>query len=346
MLRYLTAGESHGTGLVAILEGMPCGLKLDMDRINLELKRRQSGLGRGKRMEIEKDTARIISGVKNGVTLASPIALYIENKDASIEKLHKVEAPRPGHADLAGALKYGFTDIRNVLERASARETAARVAIGAVCKTFLHEFKIKIFSRVISIGGETDYQAMREKIYEAMAKKDTVGGIFEVIAKNVPAGLGTYVQADRRLDARLAGAIMSIPGIKAVESGLGFGYAERFGSESHDPIYYSRSKGYYRTSNNAGGTEGGVSNGQDIVMRACIKPICTLLKPLDSVNIRTKKAAKASIERSDICVTEAAGAIAESVMAYVLTDAFLEKFGSDSLSDIRSNLTSYLKRSR
>ncbi|MDD5156195.1 MAG: chorismate synthase [Candidatus Omnitrophica bacterium] len=344
MLRYLTAGESHGKALVAILEGMPAGLKVDASRINQELKRRQSGLGRGKRMQIEPDTAQILSGLKKGITLASPISLLIENRDSSIEKLHKVSCPRPGHADLAGFLKYGFDDIRNVLERASARETAVRVGIGVICKILLDEFKIKVFSRVLSIGGESDYQGMREKVYEAMAKKDTLGGVFEVIAKGVPAGLGTYVHSDRRLDSRIAQSVTSIPGIKAVEFGLGFGYADRFGSESHDAIYHSRAKGYFRTTNNAGGLEGGISNGQDIVVRVCMKPICTLLKPLDSVDVKTGKSAKAAVERADICVVEAAGVIAEAGLAYVLADAFLEKFGADSLADIKKAYAAYQKR--
>ena len=344
MLRYLSAGESHGKGIVAILEGMPAGLKVEVARINQELKRRQSGLGRGKRMQIEPDTAQIISGLKNGITLASPIALLIENKDSSIEKMHKVSCPRPGHADLAGFLKYGFDDIRNVLERASARETAARVGVGAICKIFLEEFKIKIYSRVLSIGGESDYQGMREKVYEAMAKKDTLGGVFEVVAKSVPLGLGSYVQADRRLDARLAQAIISIPGVKAIEFGLGSGYADRFGSESHDAIYYTRAKGYFRKTNNAGGIEGGISNGQDIVIRACMKPISTLLKPLDSVDVKSKKPSKAAVERADICVVEAAGVIAESHLAYILTDGLLEKFGTDSLPDIKKAYIAYQRR--
>ena len=346
MLRYLTAGESHGKALVAILEGLPAGLKLEPERINKELKRRQGGLGRGKRMQIESDLVQILSGLKNSITLASPIALLIENKDSSIEKLHKVFSPRPGHADLAGVLKYGFSDVRNVLERSSARETAARVGCGAICKIFMDEFKIKIFSRVLTLGGESDYQSMREKIYEAMAKKDTLGGIFEVVAQGAPVGLGSYVQPDRRLDARLAQAMVSIPGIKAVEFGLGFGYADRFGSEAHDPIYYTKGKGFIRKSNNAGGIEGGISNGQNIIIRACMKPISTLLKPLDSVDIKTKKSSKAAVERSDICVVEAAAVIAESACAYILADAFLEKFGSDSLDDIKLNYRNYLKRLR
>jgi len=344
MLRYLTAGESHGRALIAILEGMPAGLRLEEDKINLELKRRQAGFGRGNRMKIEIDKAQVLSGIKNGITLGSPIALLIWNKDSSIERLPRVVCPRPGHADLAGLLKYGFSDIRNVLERASARQTAICVAIGAICKIFLDTFRIKISSKVLSIAGESDLKAMRQKVYEAMSRRDTVGGIFEVVAYGVPVGLGSYVQPDRRLDARIAGAIISIPGVKAVEFGLGFNYAYRFGSESHDAIYYTKGKGYIRRTNNAGGIEGGMSNGQDIIVRGCMKPISTLLKPLDSVNIKTKRQTKAAIERSDICVVEAAAVISEAHLAYVLADAFLEKFGSDSLRDITVNYRNYLKR--
>jgi len=344
MLRYLTAGESHGKALVAILEGMPAGLKLDILRINQELKRRQSGFGRGKRMQIEKDNAQIISGTKNRLTLGSPIALLIQNKDASIEKLKKVLSPRPGHADLAGLLKYGFSDVRGVLERASARSTVATVAIGVICKLFLEEFKIRISSRVISIGGQTTKQAMINKINEAAKKKDTVGGIFEVSAKGLPIGLGSYAQPDRRLDSRITASAMSIPGIKAVEIGLGFGFAQKFGSAVHDAIYYNNSKGYFRKTNNSGGIEGGISNGEEIILRACMKPISTLLAPLDSVNIMTKKSSPAAIERSDICVVQAAGVVAESTLAYVLADAFLEKFGGDTLTDIKENFKHYLKR--
>jgi len=346
MLRYLTAGESHGKALVAILEGMPAGLKIDSGRINSELKRRQQGIGRGKRMQIEKDKVKILSGLKKGLTLGSPIALLIENKDFSIERLPKVICPRPGHADLAGLLKYGFTDISNVLERASARETASRVGIGAICKIFLEEFKIRVSSEVLAIGGEYVNSEMIKKIIEARESKDTLGGIFEVIVKGVPCGLGSYVQADRRLDGRIAQAVMSIPGVKGVEVGLGFSYADKFGSECHDAIYYARNKGYFRQTNNAGGIEGGISNGEDIIIRACMKPISTLGEPLDSVNIITKRPSKASTLRSDICVVGSCGVIAESVLAFVLADAFLEKFGSDSLKDIKDNYRNYLKRMR
>ena len=344
MLRYLNAGESHGKGIVAILEGMPAGLRVEVGSLNQELKRRQQGFGRGKRMQIEKDQAQIISGLKKGITLGSPIALLIQNRDASIEKLKRVVCPRPGHADLAGLLKYGFSDIRDVLERASARSTAATVGIGAICKIFLDEFKIEISSKVLSIGGDYTKEAMRKKILEAIKNKDTIGGVFEVRAKGVPAGLGSYAQSDRRLDGRLAQAIMSIPGIKVVEIGLGLGYAISFGSEVHDAIYYNRNRGYFRKTNNAGGIEGGISNGEDIIIRACMKPICTLIKPLDSVNIATKKLSKAAVERSDICVVQAAGVVAESATAYVLADAMLEKFGSDALKDIKRVYQVYLKR--
>ena len=344
MLRHLTAGESHGRGIVAILEGMPAGLKVDAAKINQELKRRQSGFGRGKRMQIENDKALLVGGLKSGITLGSPIALLIQNKDYKIETLHKVLAPRPGHADLAGLLKYGFSDIRNVLERSSARSTVATVAVGAVCKLFLNEFGIKIASRVLSVGGEYSQDAMIGKIKEAIANKDTVGGLFEVIAKGVPVGLGSYVQPDRRLDGRLAQNIMSIPGIKAMEIGLGIGYAISFGSEVHDAVYYNKQKGYFRKTNNSGGIEGGISNGQDIILRACMKPISTLMNPLASVNINTKKAASAATERSDTCVVEAAGVVAESACAFVLADAMLDKFGSDNLGDIKKALLGYRKR--
>lgn len=351
MLRYLLAGESHGHSLVAILEGIPAGLRVSADKINIELKRRQSGFGRGKRMQIERDKVKIVSGLKGGITLGSPLTLIVENKDFSIEKLSQITSPRPGHADLAGLLKYGFSDIRNVLERASARSTAATVSIGALCKIFLNEFRVKISSRVICIGGEMYASDMEAKVKEAIKNKDTVGGVFEVIVKGLPVGLGSYVHPDRRLDGRLAAGLMSIPGIKAVEIGLGFGYADKFGSECHDEIYYSKKKsliagkqGYFRNTNNAGGIEGGVSNGEEIVLRACMKPICTLMNPLSSVDIKSHHSSKAAVQRSDICVVEAAGVVAESACAYVLADAFLEKFGNDSLKDIKQNYAQYLKR--
>ncbi len=344
MLRNLTAGESHGRALVSILEGMPAGLKIDDAFIDQELKRRQSGFGRGARMKIEHDKVKILSGLKNSRTLGSPITLLVENKDWSIEKLHKVMSPRPGHADLAGFLKYGFNDIREVLERASARSTASTVAVGAVCKLLLNEFKIKVSSRVVAVGGEMDKEEIKRKIIEAKTLNDTVGGIFEVQAQGVPVGLGSYVQPDRRLNSRLSAAIMSIPGIKAFEVGLGFGYGDKFGSEVHDPIYYSKQKGYFHKTNNCGGIEGGISNGEEIILRACMKPISTLMNPLDSVNVSTKKISKAATERSDICVVKAAGVVAEAAAAFVLAEALLEKFGSDSLTDIKESVKIYLKR--
>jgi chorismate synthase len=344
MLRCLTAGESHGEGIVAILEGMPAGLKLDLEYINKQLQRRQKGFGRGKRMQIENDRAAIISGFKKNITLGSPITLLIKNKDVSIEKLHKVTNARPGHADLSGLLKYGFTDIREVLERASARSTVATVGLGAICRKLLAEFGITISSKVLSVAGETTVAGIKNAITQAIADKDTAGGVFEVVVKNAPVGLGSYVQADRRLDSRLAEAIISIPGVKSFEVGLGLGYAFCFGSQVHDAIYHNKQKGYYRQTNNAGGIEGGISNGEDIILRACMKPIATLMKPLDSVNIQTKKSAKAAQERSDTCVVQAAGVVAESACAFVLADLLLEKFGSDSLVDIKQAYQAYLRR--
>ena len=346
MLNYLTAGESHGKGIVAILEGLPAGLKLDTAYVNKELSRRQKGFGRGKRMQIEHDTAEIVSGLKNNLTLGSPVTFLIRNKDCSIEKLHKVIAARPGHADLAGLLKYGFRDIREVLERASARSTVATVAVGSACRKLLSEFGITISSKVLSVAGENTPAGIKAKISEAILKKDTVGGVFQVTAVNVPVGLGSYVQGPRRLDSRLAAALIAIPGIKSFEVGLGSGFAVSFGSEVHDAIYYRKNKGYVRNTNNAGGIEGGISNGEDIILRACMKPISTLMKPLDSVNIHTKNFAKAATERTDTCVVEAAGVVAESACAFVLADALLEKFGTDSLQDIKKSYKDYLKRIR
>ncbi|MFH1248443.1 MAG: chorismate synthase [Candidatus Omnitrophota bacterium] len=344
MLRYLIAGESHGMGLLGILEGLPSGLKLNPEIINQELRRRQAGFGRGKRMLIENDSAQVISGIRRNVTIGSPIGVLIKNKDFKINKLADLISPRPGHADLPGLLKYGFSDARSVLERASARSTVATVAIGALCKIFLSEFKIKIYSRVISIGAETTKNGMREKIEQATKNKDTVGGIFEIIALGVPPGLGSYVHPDKRLDGCLAQAIMSIPGVKAVEVGLGFGYAQKFGSLVHDQIFHSKREGFYRKTNNAGGIEGGISNGEDILVRACMKPIATLMKPLGSVNIRNHKETPASVQRSDICVVESAGVVAESCMAFELSRVLLEKFGNDNLSDIKAGYSAYLKR--
>lgn len=370
MLRYLTAGESHGKAVLAILEGIPAGLRLIEEKINLELRRRKWGYGRGKRMEIEEDKVEIISGVRKGFTLGSPVALFIKNKDYKIEELPSIVCPRPGHADLAGALKYNTKDIRNILERASARETVARVAVGAICKLLLLEFGIEIASHVIQIGkikignknlgfgkikdlaensllrciDKSAEKKMCEEIDKAKEKKDTLGGAFEVIIKGVPPGLGSFMQYDLRLDGRLAQAIMAIPSVKAVEIGEGFINAGLFGSEVHDEIYYDKNKGcFYRKTNRAGGIEGGVSNGEAIVLRGYIKPISTLLSPLNSVNIISKKREKATVERADICVVPAGGVIAEAVAAFEIACAMREKFGGDSILEMKNNYQSYIK---
>ena len=342
MLRFLTAGESHGEALLGILEGMPSGLKIDIKDINRDLKRRQQGYGRGARMQIENDHARILSGLMRGVTIGSPIAILIKNKDFSIDKLPAVKNPRPGHADLAGILKYGFKDARCVLERASARETVARTGIGAICKILLAEFNIKVLSRVLMIGGERSEKLMIRKIDEAGKSKDTLGGVFEVIIKGAPPGLGSCMHGDRRLDAGLGQAIISIPAIKGVEIGNAIESSSKPGSGVHDEIFYSRKKGVYRNTNNAGGIEGGMSNGEDIVIRSYMKPISTLMNGLNTINIDTKKQAKASTERSDICAVQAAGVVGEAVTAFVISGALLEKFGGDSLIETKRNYKGYI----
>lgn len=372
MLRYLTAGESHGIGLVGILEGLPSGLKIDVDFINAQLKRRQLGYGRGPRMQIEEDKVKILGGLRKGRTMGSPLAVYIENKDYKIDELHKVNSPRPGHADLAGYLKYDAGDIRDVLERASARETAVRTALGALAKLFLREFGIEICSHVVELGGvsiETDgarikiqdvfieaekspvrcvskdaQKKMIAKIEEAIRLKDTIGGTFEVISIGVPCGLGSYVQWDRRLDARLASVVMSIPGVKGVEIGLGFRMEGLFGSQVHDPIYYKKPMGFYRKTNRCGGIEGGISNGEPIILRGVMKPIATLMSPLASVDVSTKKPNRAAVERADVCVVPSAGVVAEAVVSLELACAFIEKFGGDSLKDIKNAYKQYIKR--
>jgi chorismate synthase len=343
MLRFLTAGESHGKFLLAILEGIPAGLKIDINNINLELKKRQLGLGRGKRMSIEQDKVFAITGLKQKLTIGAPIGLIIQNKDSSIDRLPPVLVPRPGHADLDGVLKYGFNDCRNVLERASARETAARVAVGAVCKQLLEEFNTKINSQVLAIGGKTKLSEIKDLIKFAKLNKDTLGGVFQVRVKNCLPGLGSYVQFDRRLDGLLAQSIMSIPAIKAIEIGMGYEASEKFGSQVHDAIYFAKGK-FFRKTNNAGGLEGGITNAEDLIIRASMKPISTLGSPLDSVNIRTKKKAKAAVERYDTCAVQSAGIIAESMVAFVLAQALLDKFGSDSLEDIKVSVNHYKKR--
>ncbi len=389
-LRYLTGGESHGRLLLGIVEGIPSGLPLTAEAINIDLARRQRGYGRGGRMRIEKDQVEIVAGVRHGKTLGGPIGLIIQNKDwenwqqvmavdpgqEEVTQQRVVTKPRPGHADLVGAIKYGHQDIRNVLEKASARETAIRVAVGAVTKEFLAQFGMKVISHVVEIGGVraaiesgtdpeevfqraeesevrcADPQAtdrMMAKIKEAKLKGDTLGGVFEVVVTNPPIGLGSYSQWDRRLNARLAMALMSIQAIKGVEIGLGFEVARRFGSEVHDEIFYNKPKGkkqatgFYRETNNAGGVEGGVTNGQNIILRAAMKPIATLYAPLKSVDIITKEPFEASVERSDVCSVPAAGVVGEAVVAFEMADEIIRKFGGDSLAEIKRNYEAYLE---
>lgn len=380
MIRFLTAGESHGAGLTAILEGIPAGLRLLAADINQELARRQLGYGRGGRMKIEQDRVKILSGVRQGETIGAPIALFIPNLDwPNWQKIMAVEPsdeliepktqPRPGHADLVGLLKTGQTDIRNILERASARETAARVAVGAICKKLLQALNITIVSHVVQIGAVKcqPYQikpedkekidasplrclddqataAMMAAIDEAKQAGDTLGGVFEVITYGCPPGLGNYTQWDKRLGANLAQAIMSIPAIKGVEIGDGFALGDKRGSEVHDQIAYTPQKGYYRLSNHAGGLEGGMTNGEPLLLRAVMKPIPTLKQPLKTVDVVTKEHQEAFTERSDVCAVPAAAVIAEAMVALVLTKAVKEKFGGDSLSELKSNYHSYLEQ--
>ena len=355
-LRYLTAGESHGPAEIAILEGMPAKLPVTKEEIQADLDKRRGGAGRGGRGLIEKDQVKILSGIRHGKTLGSPIALLVENTDFAnwkdIMSVHPpsdqnsllkiVTNPRPGHADLAGLIKYSFSDVRDVLERASARETIMRVAVGAICRKFLTEFGIKITSRIIQIGNEKkDWEKV---ILEATKRKDTLGGIIEITTKGVPPGLGSYVHWDKKLDSKFAQALMSIPSVKAIEIGEGIENASKYGSMVQDEIYFDGK--YKRKTNRAGGLEGGVTNGEDIIVRVYHKPISTLGNPLNSVNIKTKKPEKALIERSDICVVPRAGVISESMLAFVLADAMLEKFGSDNLDDIKRNYLSFLDKTK
>jgi len=392
MLRYFTAGESHGEALVAFLSGMPAGLKVEQKFIDRELWRRQQGFGRGGRMKIEKDTAHIVSGVRHGKTIGSPIAILLENKDwknwqeaLPVEEgdrgQHKsVASPRPGHADLAGALKYNFPEARYVLERASARESAGRVAIGALAKLFLREFGIEVLSHVIAVGRVTvgdaeiswprlqqlhakdevvlncaDSKAeerMKAEVDKALRTGDSVGGVFEVVAHGVPPGLGTYAQWDERLDGMLAQAVMSLQAVKAVEIGTGVGSAVSFGSTVHDEIGYQKETkpvgftGFTRKSNHAGGIEGGISNGEDILVRGYLKPISTLRRPLASVNFETREPVKAAYERSDVCVVPAAGVAAEAMVALTLAKCTLEKFGGDSMVETLKNFEGYREQLR
>ena len=383
MLRYFTAGESHGEALVAFLSGLPAGLKVEQTFLDRELWRRQQGYGRGGRMKIETDTAHIVSGVRHGHTIGSPIAVLLENKDwknwqesLPVEqgdpgKHKRVASPRPGHADLAGALKYNFSEARYVLERASARESAARVAIGALAKLFLAELSIEVLSHVIAVGGaavaqEVSWdrirelrnrdeillncadapieQNMKEEVDRVLRNGDSVGGVFEVVAHNVPPGLGTYAQWDERLDGLLAGAVMSLQAVKAVEIGSGISAAASPGSAVHDEIGYEARSGFTsfsRARNNAGGIEGGISNGEDIRVRGYLKPISTLRRPLQSVDFASREPVKAAYERSDVCVVPAAGVAAEAMVALTLARCALEKFGGDSMTETLRNFHGY-----
>ncbi len=396
MLRFLNAGESHGKCLTAIVEGMPSGLRIDAPSINAELKRRQCGYGRGARMAIESDSVEITSGVRGGVTLGSPITLIVNNRDwenwqgvmgpegplpgASAKALSR---PRPGHADLAGGLKYAHKDLRNILERSSARETAARVAVGALAKGLLGEFGIGVYSWVETIGGVTwrapedadparlfsraeksptrcpdrkATTAMKKRIDEAKEAGDSLGGIFIVAVTGVPPGLGSHVQHDRKMDGRLAGALMGIQAIKGVEVGIGFEAGTRPGSTVHDEIFYRKPAParpahhwparhpLYRKTNRAGGIEGGMTNGETLLLRAVMKPIPTLYKPLRSVDLKTKKTIRAGVERSDVCAVPAASVVAEAVAAFTIASAFLEKFGADSMRELKRNTASYIKQ--
>lgn len=401
MLSFKTAGESHGKGLVAIIDGLPAGIEVDIEHINDKLARRQGGYGRGGRMKIEKDRVEIFSGVRAGKTMGSPVALLIHNrdwvnwqevmavegmvaedevgdnklniiKDERLEKVEKkVTRPRPGHADLAAALKYNTDDIRNILERASARETAARVAVGGLTDCLLRYFDIDIVSHLIQLGsisarleGEVSFAELKDRVYasplycydrekeEEMMKYideirragDTLGGIVEIRTTPLPVGLGSHTQWDRRLDGRIAQALMSIPAVKGVEIGPAFENSTLPGSKVHDEIFYTKERGYYRKTNRAGGLEGGTSNGQPLIARIAMKPIPTLYRPLQSVDMKTKEPFEASIERSDVTAVSAAGVVAEAMLSFVLAQALLEKFGGDSIDEMLVNYRAYLDR--
>ena len=377
-LRFLTAGESHGPGLTAILEGVPSGLRLDPNAIDAQLRRRQGGYGRGGRMKIEKDRAQFSGGVRHGVTLGSPLAIHIPNLDfknwsdimapfgaAPEPPKRAVHTPRPGHADLAGGTKYRFEDLRNVLERASARETAARVAVGGVARALLEPFGVRVLGHTRSIGdvrvdldvpGDVPfdalaeraaandlavlqperYQQMVEAIEAARRDGDTLGGVVEVLVLGLPAGLGTHVHWDRKLDGRLAQAVLSIPAVKGVEIGDAFANAARRGSAVHDAVRRDAAGGVRRARNGAGGLEGGITNGEALVVRAAMKPLSTLMKPLETIDIRSGESAQAAVERSDVCAVPACGVVAEAMVAFVLADVWLDKFGGDTLDDVRS----------
>jgi chorismate synthase len=377
MLRFFTAGETHGKCLTVIIEGVPAGFEIDINKINHYLSKRQQGYGRGGRMLIETDTAEILSGVRGGVSLGSPIAMVIKNRDwenwseimgtEASNGQKAVEYPRPGHADLSGGIKYNHTDLRNVLERASARETAARVAVGALVRQLVEPFGITFFSHVVSIGDIEDTDDINsdgffervnnspvgfgnvEAAKKAMEYIDNIklsgescGGIVQTVVKGVPIGLGSYVHYDRKLDARIAFSVMSVQAIKGVEIGMGFNAARVCGSDVHDEIFYDN--GFLRRTNNAGGIEGGMSNGEPIAVRAAMKPIPTLYNPLRTVDVKDKKEHKASVERSDVCAVPACAVVVESAVAFEIANAFLEKFGGDCKYDIKSAFEAYMSR--
>jgi chorismate synthase len=388
MLRYETAGESHGECLVATLTGLPSGVPVDLARVDRELWRRQQGFGRGGRMKIETDKAHFVSGVRHSHTIGSPIAILLANKDwknwtealpvedfeGSEEKKKPLTRPRPGHADLAGAIKYNHEDARYVLERASARETTARVAVGAVCKEFLRQFGIEVYSHVVAVGPERlerpaswdEIAALSKKdevvlncvdpetearfktvVDKAFRTGDTVGGVFEVVAHGLPVGLGSHIAWDTRLDGRIAQAIVSIQAVKGVEIGFAMDGAASFGSKVQDTIGYDpEERVFTRGANRAGGLEGGMTNGQDLIVRGLLKPISTLRRPLESVDLKTRESASAAYERSDVCVVPAAGVIGEAMLSFVLAQAMLEKFGGDSLQETCRNFKGYQEQVR
>lgn len=378
-MRYLTSGESHGPQLTVIVEGVPANIEIKVEDINKEMFKRQGGYGRGRRMQIEKDTVEIVSGVRNGYTLGSPITMVVTNDDfthwrkimgaAPISEEERenmkrtITKPRPGHADLVGGMKYNHRDLRNVLERSSARETAARVAVGALCKVLLQQLDIDIYSRVVEIGGIKDKdfydsetfkanldrndvrviddsiaQAMRDKIDEAKNEGDSIGGVVQVVVENMPIGVGSYVHYDRKLDGKIAQGVVSINAFKGVSFGEGFKAAEKPGSEIQDEILYNSEIGYYRGSNHLGGLEGGMSNGMPIIVNGVMKPIPTLYKPLNSVDINTKEDFKATIERSDSCAVPAASIVCEHVVAFEIAKALLEEFQSNHIEQLKQQI--------
>lgn len=383
-LRFLTAGETHGPQLTTIIEGLPSNMELDFDALNFQLHRRQKGYGRGRRMQIEKDTAQILGGVRHGYTTGAPLALVVQNNDwkhwqnimnvepieGNDEAKRRVHRPRPGHADLNGGLKYNLKDLRNVLERSSARETTVRVAVGAIARQFLAQFGVKVAGQVIRIGeieapqhnlsidelierteassvrvvDEETEKKMEAYIDEIKKEGDSIGGIVECIIEGLPVGLGSHVQYDRKLDGRIAQGVMSINAFKGVEVGIGFEAGELRGSQVHDEIMYSEERGYHRATNRLGGFEGGMTNGMPIVVRGVMKPIPTLYKPLQSVDIDTKEAFTAQVERSDACAVPAASVVMEHVVTWEVAKAFLEKFGGDSMEEIHANYQNYLKQ--